>query len=100
MKTTLIRGKYATGEVTIGGEPLPIEESLRIQNHSPTGYAWAYAGSGPAQLSLAILLRYTNRETAEAHYQKFKWDVIAKLPPRDFELTEERVKKWLKENAE
>jgi hypothetical protein len=63
MKTSLIRGKYATGEVTIEGDPLPIEKSQRIRDHSPAGYAWAYAGSRAAQLSRAILLRYAQLVT-------------------------------------
>ena len=28
--------------------------SLAVRNHSPTGPAWGYDGSGPAQLALAI----------------------------------------------
>jgi hypothetical protein len=32
---------------------LPLRLDLR--NHSPTGFAWGYGGSGPSQLSLAIL---------------------------------------------
>jgi hypothetical protein len=29
-----------------------------LYNHSPTGFAWGYGGSGPAQLALAILADY------------------------------------------
>ena len=32
---------------------LPIR--LDLYNHSPDGFEWGYAGSGPAQLALAIL---------------------------------------------
>lgn len=32
--------------------PLPLR--LDLVNHSPTGFAWGYCGSGPAQLALAI----------------------------------------------
>ena len=35
---------------------LPLAPSLSIKNASPTGFEWGYAGSGPSQLSLALLL--------------------------------------------
>lgn len=31
-------------------------QSQKVWNHSPDGFEWGYAGSGPAQLALAILL--------------------------------------------
>src|SRR5467141_965015 len=34
--------------------PLPLH--LEARNHSPTGFAWGYGGSGPAQLALALLI--------------------------------------------
>ena len=36
-----------------------------------------------------------DRETAVAHYQAFKWDVIAKLPQADFSLGLAKVRDWL-----
>ena len=36
--------------------PLDLERSLRVASHSPSGFEWGYAGSGPHQLALAILL--------------------------------------------
>lgn len=76
------------------GKTLSLEASLKIVNHSPTGFCWGYLGSGPAQLSLAILLDHFNgdRERATALYQDFKFMVIAKLPmDEDFVLTDEQV---------
>lgn len=32
-----------------------LDPRLDLRNHSPTGFAWGYGGSGPAQLALAIL---------------------------------------------
>jgi hypothetical protein len=37
--------------------PLPLR--LDIVNHSPTGFAWGYSGSGSAQLAVAILADWT-----------------------------------------
>lgn len=35
---------------------LPLHPSLRLRNHSPTGFEWGYLGSGPSQLALALVL--------------------------------------------
>jgi len=77
-----IPGNLATDPaiVMVNGTPLDPAPSLKLRNHSPTGFAWGYAGSGPAQLSLAILLDYLPSEaTALELYQLFKWAVIARL---------------------
>ena len=76
-----IRGERRKGEVliTVGGAPLDWRSSLAVRNHSPTGPAWGYGGSGPVQLALAILLAVTDEATAERFYQKFKWEVLAPL---------------------
>ncbi len=76
-----IRGERRKVEVvvTADGAPLDWRSSLAVRNHSPTGPAWGYGGSGPAQLALAILLAVTDEATAERFYQRFKWDVIAPI---------------------
>lgn len=68
--------------------------SLKIVNHSPTGFCWGYAGSGPAQLALAILLVHFNGDKgrALAIYQDFKSLVIARLDmDSDFSLSDQDV---------
>jgi hypothetical protein len=53
---------------------------LDIDNHSPTGFEWGYAGSGPAQLALAILAdALGDDERAARLHQRFKFKVIAPL---------------------
>ena len=52
-------------------------------------------GEQPSQLALAVLLRFTDRDTARRHYQAFKWDCIATLPEGDFRLRGEVVRAWL-----
>jgi hypothetical protein len=64
-----------------GKSPYPLQERQDIINHSPTGIAWGYAGSGPAQCALAILLDYLgDEERARATYQQFKFRVVAAFP--------------------
>jgi len=61
------------------GEPtaLAILPSQKPNDHSH-GFQWGYGGSGPAQLSLALLLDVTsNPDLALAYYQQFKRDIVA-----------------------
>lgn len=70
--------------------PLPV--GLQYVNHSPNGFEWGYLGSGPAQLSFAILLdHFGDPGPARAFYQAFKFDVIAGLHHTVWELTSEQV---------
>jgi len=91
-----IKGLYIPAMILIDDKLLSPLESQKIVNHSPDGFLWGYDGSGPSQLALAILLEVTDKETAIKYYQDFKFDVIAKLPQKDFEI-ELDVKKWLNE---
>jgi hypothetical protein len=84
------RGLVTPGEmgwsVSIEGHPLDPRNDLF--NHSPNGFAWGYAGSGPAQLALALLADYYRRrgmpdrtadQLAVKHHQFFKSAVIVHL---------------------
>jgi len=69
--------------------------------HSPTGFEWGYAGSGPSELARCILIDYLEgagqkeeMDWVEANYQAFKFDVVAGLPKEGFELTEQQVSGW------
>ncbi|MCA9071157.1 MAG: hypothetical protein KDA84_19650 [Planctomycetaceae bacterium] len=65
---------------------------LDLWNHSPTGFEWGYGGSGPAQLALAILADFLNdEEAAVSLHQKFKFQVIAGLPKRNWELSAHQI---------
>jgi hypothetical protein len=73
--------------------PYPMQERQDIINHSPTGIAWGYGGSGPAQCAFAILMDYLGDEQrARTLYQDFKFRVIAALPPNTaWTLTGRRI---------
>lgn len=75
----------------------PLDCRWDLRNHSPDGFNWGYGGSGPAQLALAILADYLgNDDTAQQHYQNFKWDVIANLPgDANFVLSSKTIDAWL-----
>lgn len=101
-KKNVYQGEYFDDEdwyhVFSNGEPFDYKPSLKVRNHSPTGFSWGYGGSGPAQLALAILLEETNKEIAEQFYMDFKWDVIARLPNElgtSWTLTSDMILNWL-----
>ena len=90
-----IQGEWETREVYVAGERLNPSESLAVARHSAHGFGWGDGGSGAAQLALALLLRATDRASAVAQYQAFKWEVIARLRQADFTLTLSTVRDWL-----
>lgn len=63
--------------------------------HSPTGFAWGYLGSGPADLSLSILADMLGKEPARSLYMVFKERVIANLSKDPWVITEEDIQKSL-----
>jgi len=72
-------------------QELPLRRDL--VNHSPTGFAWGYCGSGPAQLALALLAWELDEQYALQNYQAFKRDVIAALDD-EWILTSADVRRW------
>lgn len=83
----LIEGDWESKEIDINGNQLRPEPSQRVWNHSPDNFNWGYGGSGPAQLSLAILLKYLPKDVAVSLHQSFKFAVVSKWPQSDFTVT-------------
>ena len=82
----------------MNGKPLRHMPEERIKRHSPDGFNWGYGGSGPADLASSILHDLVGREAADEYYQKFKWDVIAKMAPETgWILAEAEISAWLQE---
>jgi len=70
---------------------------LHELNKSPTGFAWGYGGSGPAQLAYAILRDFTgDPSTACRFYQEFKRSIIQALRPGAWTIDGERIAVWLR----
>lgn len=83
--------------VSKNGDVLPLQRSLLVRSHSPTGFSWGYCGSGPAQLALAILLEELYYGQALELYQDFKREVIAGFsnePLIIWRLTGEEIRDW------
>ena len=92
----LYEGFSKSGTVLVNGERLNPQNT--IFNHSPTGFSWGYAGSGPAQLALAIMVHEFGGDLNEhpLPYQAFKDEFIANLDEgEDFSFTSDDVLEWL-----
>lgn len=98
-------------------EGLPIFNIEQVhRHHSPTGMEYGYGGSGPADLALNILARFSiavgrlddvklndgSYVTAQAWnlHQQFKREFIENAPYRGITaITGERIRTWLTQNT-
>jgi uncharacterized protein DUF6166 len=67
----------------------------RLVVHSPTGFEWGYAGSGPAELALNILARFTTPQDAYVLHQEFKEEFISRMPKEGGVIKAAVVAQWL-----
>lgn len=78
------------------GEPLPLEPSLAIKRHSPSGFFWGDDSCGSSQLALALLLHLTDDDRrALAAYQDLKLAKVAHWERDIWELGKTELKGWL-----
>ncbi len=87
---------YRRARLSSESGPL-LAPQLGVHSHSSSELDWGYAGSGPDQLSLAILIDYLGDVTeAEDLYQDFKSIVVAHLPEEEWTLSSEEIRAALK----
>lgn len=69
--------------------------------HSPDGFNWGYAGSGPAELALMILIDLgLTQQDAWLLHQEFKADKIARLPALGpWQLSEWDIRRWIQRQS-
>src|SRR5437016_5769367 len=94
MKT--YRGKCENDVETVTVNEIPLDPQFDLANHSPSGFAWGYGGSGPAQLAIAILADCVGPHDARRFYQDFKWQVVCHwvlLEP--WTITEAEIRAWI-----
>ena len=86
--------------VYVDGKEVPLKPSLKVFNHSPSGFEAGYEGSGPAQLALAILMLFTDNQTAVRLHQTFKREVLS--DPQYFESPSFQIEidipEWIENN--
>ena len=87
-----------------GGHPRPLDPapSQALRNHSPDGFEWSYAGSGPAQLALAILLDCLGDEDEALRcYQAFKNEFLATLGRDEaWEISSAQIEEFVRSRQE
>ena len=95
---------YKTGplewHVEKNGSRFRAEQSQKVFNHSPDGFAWGYGGSGPSQLSLALLMDTgISEERAVSLHHQFKRDVVATWDKDSgWKITTEEITTWIANN--
>ncbi len=73
------RGGFVVGVVTGSKRLRPLNPRNDLWNHSPDGFAWGYAGSGPAQLALALAADVLgDDQRAVAVHQGLKFALVAR----------------------
>lgn len=71
----------------------PLSARWDVKNHSPDGFEWGYAGSGPAQLALALCLDCLGDSLrAQAVYQRIKREIVMHFDHYRWSLGEEALR--------
>lgn len=71
----------------------PITESHRVKKISDS-FNWGYVGSGPLQLSLALLLDRMDKKYAISGYAAFCQDCVCHMGI-SWELAEQEIQGWI-----
>lgn len=82
------------------GSRFRVDASQKIQNHSPDGYSWGYVGSGPSQLSLALLVDAgLDTSRAMALHKLFLWRVVSGWDiDGGWKITTDEICQWVANN--
>ena len=63
-----------------------------LVRHSPAGFEWGYGGSGPSDLARSIVGDLLGQKDPHpVDYQRIKRALVASLPERGGEITEDQV---------
>lgn len=77
--------------MTVGGRACELPLHVGVYRHSPSGFEWGYAGSGPAQLALALCVEVVGPARAMRVHQAVKDRLLARLAGDDWVLTGDQV---------
>lgn len=76
-----------------------IYQLIHYVHHSPTGFEWGYAGSGPADLALSILvaraIKGEDNSQALRLHQAFKFHFVARFANDAWRLSEAEIDDWI-----
>jgi hypothetical protein len=82
--------------VTVNGDEC-LPKRYDLLSASPSGFSWSFGGSGPSQLSIALLAHAFDDEFACEHHQQFKREVVANLPEDRWTLRTSELDAWRRE---
>jgi hypothetical protein len=104
---TYIGKRLESGDCVIAVQFQGLEWPLHhVKLHSPEGFEWGYAGSGPADTALSILADYFDERPGRKRlengqckcwrlHQKFKEKFKATALRQGFVIQESDIKQWL-----
>jgi hypothetical protein len=96
MKTYLAEAGYDQGGRVMVDDGVKRRPLTHHVYHSPTGYAWGYNGSGPAELAKDILWNLLGEKPISPLYQDFKAQFIASFAGNaGWSLSETEIRAWL-----
>ncbi|HTU91242.1 MAG TPA: DUF6166 domain-containing protein [Gemmataceae bacterium] len=79
-------------DVEEDGECTSLHHRNDLRRHS-SGFGWGYAGSGPAQLALALAADVLgDDDRALAVYQKLKFRMVGRLPHEEWVLSKNQIR--------
>ncbi len=88
------RGGFVVDVVTGSKRVRPLNPRNDLWDHSPDGFAWGYAGSGPAQLALALAADVLGDDARAVRiHQELKFALVARWDQdRPWSVTEREVR--------
>lgn len=88
---------YTSGKVTVVDDDGTEKLLPHLMYHSPDGFSWGYAGSGPSDLARSIAGHFLGVTDPEpALYQALKFRFIVSLPhDRNWAIHENSIRHWL-----
>jgi len=115
-RDTMTRGEASVVvQSVVSDGPADRHPLTHVSYHSPDGVEWGYAGSGPADLALALLADYfdeppefvlaalrsiwTPRSKAAALHQSFKERFVATERRDEWQLHSDAIEAWLQTPA-
>jgi hypothetical protein len=84
---------YIEDDTDAGAPRRRLKHRRNYHAHSPTGFEWGYAGSGPAELARALVSEVTgDPEPSPRFYQTFKSRVVMGLGHQQWMLDEAAIR--------
>ena len=82
-------------------EPKPLDPQLALRQHSRSGFEWAVAGVGAAQLALALAMDLLNDPVRALDvYTLLEFALVVRLPKNGWTLTEVQLRQVVEQGEQ